>query len=342
MSDLLPITLDPAWMRAFVDWFTNLASPRTRRTYMAAWRDFLAFRPVAPAKLTQSDLLSYRHHMEHTPSPRTGQPYSDSTINHHMCALSSFFSFAVARGLRSDNPCEGVKRKRVSPYGRATWLDGEQEQDIQLLRVVDTSSIQGKRDYAILLLFLTTALRVEAVASLRGNALRYQGKKLYLTYTNKGGELVEKLLEPLTANAIVDYLVARLEDTPLEDNAPLFVATPRGRKASAYLHHTSDAALAGDKPLTSRSLNNIVKRYCDMAFGPGHGITPHSLRHTAAMNAIIEGASVTEISQLLKHKNIGVTTVYLHATGKEGDRVSRKLGRRYARHLEDKEDEAGD
>ena len=51
------------------------------------------------------------------------------------------------------------------------------------------------------------------------------------------------------------------------------------------------------------------------------------------MNAILEGASVTEVSQLLRHKSIGVTTIYLHATAKEGDRVSRKLGNRYAKRL---------
>ena len=76
-----------------------------------------------------------------------------------------------------------------------------------------------------------------------------------------------------------------------------------------------------------------MKKYCDRLFGPGHGLSPHSLRHTAAMNAILEGASVTEVSQLLQHKSLLVTTVYLHATERDGDRVSRKLGKRYARRL---------
>src|SRR5690606_19748579 len=127
---------------------------------------------------TQSDVLAYRHHLDTTPSPRTQQPFSDSTINQRLCALSSFYKFAQARGLRSDNPCEGVKRKPVSPYGKATWLDGEAEQDIRLLRTIDTTTLQGKRDYAILLLFLTTALRVEAVAGLRIGALDRKSTRL--------------------------------------------------------------------------------------------------------------------------------------------------------------------
>lgn len=335
-SHLLPVLLAPDWQRAFLDWLTNLPSSRTRRTYLAAWRDFLRFRLLPPQQITQSDVLAYRHHLDTTPSPRTQQPFSDSTINQRLCALSSFYRFAQARGLRSDNPCEGVKRKPVSPYGKATWLDGEAEQDIRLLRTIDTTTLQGKRDYAILLLFLTTALRVEAVAGLRMGSLRYQGQKVFLSYLNKGGEQVEKLLEPLTAGAIEDYLEARTGGSDdLPDNAPLFVPTERGRQAIAHLAHTDDRARAGEKPLSSRAINKLVKKYCDRLFGEGHGITPHSLRHTAAMNAILEGASVTEVSQLLKHKSIGVTTVYLHATDKEGDKVSRKLGNRYARRLGD-------
>ena len=110
--------------------------------------------------------------------------------------------------------------------------------------------------------------------------------------------------------------------------------TERGQVAIANLQHTDDQARAGEKPLSSRAINKLVKKYCDRAFGPGHGITPHSLRHTAAMNAILEGASVTEVSQLLKHKSIGVTTVYLHATAKEGDKVARRLGKRYERQMD--------
>ncbi|MBZ0302730.1 MAG: tyrosine-type recombinase/integrase [Anaerolineae bacterium] len=334
--NLLPVSLSPDWQRAFIDWLTNLSSSRTRRSYLAAWRDFLTVQAAAPARISQSDILAYRVHLDTVPSPRTRQPYSANTINQRLCALSSFFKFAQARQLRSDNPCEGVHRKAVSPYGKATWLDGEAEQDVRLLRTVDTTTLQGKRDYALLLLFLTTAIRVEAAANLRVRSLRYQGQKVYLTYLNKGGEQVEKLLEPLTIAAMEDYLTARAGDIDhLPPDAPLFIPTDRGQQAIAHLPHTDTQARAGQKPLSSRAINKLVRKYCDRLFGPGHGITPHSLRHTAAMNAILEGASVTEVSQLLKHKSMGVTTVYLHATDKDGDKVSRRLGQRYAKRLQD-------
>jgi integrase/recombinase XerC len=316
------------WQQAAHDWLTNFASLRTQRAYRAAWIDFLGFVRKAPVGVTSSDVLAYRHHLEQTPSPRTGKSVVATTINQRLSALGSFYTFAISRGLLDKNPCEGVRHMPVSPYGKATWLDGEQEQDIQLLETVDRETIQGKRDYALLLIFLTTAVRVDAVANLRAGSLRFQGDNLYLRYTNKGGESAEKQLETITAGAILTYLDTRGDLSP---PSPLFVATARGKRVMTHLPHLKDEEGRAENPLTARTIEKLVKKYCDQAFGKGHGITPHSLRHTAAMNAIIEGASVIEVSSLLQHKSIGITTIYLHATDKAGDRISRKLGQRYNR-----------
>jgi integrase/recombinase XerD len=315
------------WQQAAHDWLTNFASDRTQRAYRAAWVDFLRFIGKTPAAVTSSDVLAYRHHLEHTASPHTGRPLVASTINQRLSALGSFFTFAIARGLLDKNPCKEVRQLAVNPYGKATWLDGEQQQDVQLLETIDRDTIQGQRDYAILLIFLTTAVRVDAVAKLRVNSLRFQGENIYLTYTNKGGKVAEKQLEPITAGAVLEYLDTRGE---LPSDAALFVATARGRRVMNHLPHLATQEGRAQNPLTARTIEKLVKKYCDKAFGKGHGITPHSLRHTAAMNAIIEGASVIEVSSLLQHKSIGITTIYLHATDKAGDRISRKLGQRYA------------
>lgn len=321
-----------AWQRAGVDWLANLSAPRTRQAYREAWLDFLKFCPKPPQNVTQSDVLAYRNHLENAISGHTKRPYSRSTINQRLSALSSFYAFAQGRKLREDNPVDGVKRMAVSPYGKAKWLDGHEREDVRLLQTVDTGTLQGKRDFALLLLFLTTALRVNAVANLRVRDVYQRGKKTYITYINKGGERVEKQLEPLTVDAINAYLQAR---GPYEDDAPLFIPTARGRLAISNLPHTDQQARAGEKPLSVHAINKLVVRYCNLAFGEGHGITPHSLRHTAAMNAVHEGANVLEVSSLLKHKNVAVTTVYLHATDQAGNRASRKLGARYRRYLED-------
>jgi site-specific recombinase XerC len=240
------------WQQAAHDWLTNFASPRTQRAYRAAWIDFLRFIGKTPAAVTPSDVLAYRHHLEHTASPHTGRPLVASTINQRLSALGSFFTFAIARGLLDKNPCKEVRQLAVNPYGKATWLDGEQQQDVQLLEVLDRDTIQGKRDYAILLIFLTTAVRVDAVAKLRVNSLRFQGENIYLTYTNKGGKVAEKQLEPVTSAAILDYLDTRGEIPP---DAALFVATARGRRVMNHLPHLANRGLFNNCVTKSHLIN---------------------------------------------------------------------------------------
>jgi len=313
----------PDWQQAAGDWRDNLKSDRTRRAYLEAWAAFLTFAQVEPAAVTQSHVIAYRKHLKTAPSPRTGRPYSQSTINQHLSALSSFFAFAQGRGLRADNPAEGVARESVAPYGKATWLNPQDDEDLKLVETVDTTTPQGLRDRAILLLFLTGAFRVEEVADMTVGALRRQGAKVFVTYRRKGGETEEVPLAPEAAEALEVYLKTRPNLSPA---APIFVATAKGREAARHLGRD----LAGETALTARAIAYLVKTYCDRAFGPGHGIHPHSLRHTAAQVAISEGRSVTEVSRLLKHKSLAVTTIYLHATASTDYDTAKIMGRRYA------------
>jgi integrase/recombinase XerC len=319
---LLLLTSDDRWTQAVHDWLMNLGSERTRRAYALSWRTFLAVCPIAPDLITQSDVLAFRHWLETTPSATTGQPYSLSTINLHLAALSSFYAFACQRGLRPDNPCIGIKRKPINPYGKATYLDGKQGEDVRFLAAIDRSTLQGKRDYALMLLLLTTAIRVSAAANLRLGDLRQQDKRVFMRYTNKGGAQVEVELSPVTIQAIQQYLNHRL---PLTPEMPLFAATERGRQAAQHL----GIELTQEQPLSARMIRKLVSKYADKAFGPGHNIHPHSLRHTAAMNAIAH-SSVPEVAKLLRHKSTRVTTVYLeHLGDTSADEVIRRLDSRY-------------
>lgn len=312
------------WKQAAASWLDNFGSDHTRRAYRQAWAAFLTFAQVAPDQVTQDQVITYRRHLETSSSSETGKPYTQSTINLHLSALSSFFSWAKEKGLRADNPTDGVNRKAVTPYGKATWLRAEAGDDIRFLDMVDTSTIQGLRDRAIMLLFLTLALRVAEVASLKAGSLRRQGKKVFLTYTRKRGFTKEVELPRETAEAIDDYLKTRIM---LTDNSPLFTATEAGRKTARRLGHESE----GETPLTTRAIAALVETYGNKAFGKGHGIHPHSLRHTAAMTAIVEGHSVTDVSDLLGHASLQVTTIYLHATGQATAKVAADLGRRYGK-----------
>ena len=314
------------WKTAAASWLDNLGSDDTRRAYGQSWAAFMTFAGVAPDKVTQDEIIAYRRHLETSASPKTGKPYTQGTINLRLSALSSFFAFAKDRGLRPDNPADGVKRKAVNPYGKATWLRSEDGEDLRLLEAIDDSP-KGLRDRAIILLFLTLALRLHEVAGLTVGSLHRQGKKVFLTYTQKGGKTKSVKLPEATAEAIDAYLDTRGD---LTDSSPLFTASEAGRIAARRLGHDGKE----ERLLSSRAIAALVKSYCNKVLGKGHGIHPHSLRHTAAMTAAKNGHSIMDVSDLLGHASLQVTTIYLHATGKATDKVAADLGRRYSKQIQ--------
>ena len=313
------------WQTAALDWSQNLKSDKTRKTYLEAWGDFLAFVGKLPAAVTQGDVIAYKAHLKTDVSPATGRPYSQSTVNLRLSAVSSFFAFAVGRQLRADNPVVGVKRESITPYGKATWLSPEEGEDLAFVGAIDPTTDQGKRDLALALLYLTGAFRVSEVAALTVGSLRRQGRRLLVTYRRKGGEVEEVALATEAAEALDDYLATRGE---LRDDSPLFVATERGKKAAAAIGRYGEGE---EKPLTTRAIRYLVKTYATKAFGSARGIRPHSLRHTAAQAASMEGATLAEVSRLLKHANVGITSIYLHSTSKSDAKTAALLGNRYGR-----------
>lgn len=316
------------WQQTAIDWLNNLGSDRTREAYRDAWSSFISFAQKTPDQVTKSDVIDFKRFLETTTSPRTRKPYTQSTINLRLSALSSFFAWAKSSGLRADNPTAGVTRKAVDPYGKAKWLDPEAGEDLRLLQAIDATTDQGKRDKAIVLLILTRGLRVNEVAGLTVGQIRRQAGQVFLTYTRKRGKTEEVKLPAVTAKAIGDYLKTR---SNLIDASPLFTATDEGREAARRMLAAKGHDLgADDQPLTDRAIAYLVKAYCDKAFGKGHGIHPHSLRHTAAKVAEFQGATMTDIGDLLGHASTRVTSVYMHATAKAGDKVAAKLGDRYS------------
>lgn len=281
------------WLKAYILWLQGLRSARTRETYHRVWVDFDSFMNyMHPGAIEQSHILAWKIFLSGYASP--------ATVNLYLSAVSSFYKFIIEHyaALRDDNPAQGIKHLAVNPYGKATWLvDG---QDKALLKSIDRTTAVGARDYAILILFLTTAIRLDAIASATVDHVRMQGDVVFFHYTNKGGDDKIKRLPTRAAAALKSYLAVR---------------------------DVSGDSLFG---LTRRAIQWMVKRRGNEVIGKDHGITPHSLRHTAAMNAHRNGGTVREVQELLEHKSSRVTLTYLdHIDSGSGDRMSNDLDERY-------------
>lgn len=304
------------WQHEAAVWLGNLQSERTRRLYLHAWRRFSSFVNKHPADVGRGDLVAYRNHMK-------ASGYAAATTAQHMSAVSSFYRHAVEVGLLYVNPVAGVKWPKVEAYAAvktavAPLVDGDG--DLRLLASIDGDTVAGARDKAIILLLLGRGLRVAEVCGLRVGD--YDGRYLQLLRKGKEDRTAVAIGADI-AGAVGRYLALR---GSLSKDAPLFVATDAGRAAAVHLGHDADEL----RPLSVRAVRQMITRRCNRVFGPGHGITPHTLRHALATRADGEGAALTEISDMMGHRSTRITHTYLHATGGRGDRLARRMASRYA------------
>ena len=156
-----------------------------------------------------------------------------------------------------------------------------------LLAAADRDTGAGKRDYAIVLLLLRTALRCQEVAVMGLDDVDWGSGTVVIH--GKGGR-VDTVPVPIdVGSALVDYL--REARPPGLESREVFI-----RLCAPY------------RGLTRTSVSCVVGR---LAKKDGLGtVHAHRLRHTAASNVLNAGASMEEVAQFLRHASTETSTIY--------------------------------
>lgn len=262
-------------------------SERTKATYTANIKRFSEWLEVNGIRHPErADVLRYRDELK--------AKYKPATVHGYLVAVKLFFQWLEQEKLYPDI-AKHIKGAKVDPYHKKDPLTSRQA--AKVLDSLNENTAAGLRDYAIIALMLTTGLRTRSIILANLEDVRTLGEQTVLYYQGKGHEEKAefvKLSEPVL-KAIQRYLEAR-GGSPAP-NEPLF--------ASAAHRNTGER-------MTTRSISRIVKNALKAAGLESERLTAHSLRHTAATLAMINGASLQEVQQLLGHKNINITMVYLH------------------------------
>jgi integrase/recombinase XerD len=172
--------------------------------------------------------------------------------------------------------------------------------------------VVGKRDYALLLLYLATGLRRNEAIGLRGKDV-HVGETLVLEYRAKGGDYRSReVSEPRVKEALLDYLTAAGRLHALKTDAPLWTRHDNPR-------------LAGEA-LTSHTFVRNLKLYAREA-GLGH-VHLHQTRHTYARIVSEETGSMTATQDALDHADLSTTAVYVQRIAVKRDLHSAAVARR--------------
>lgn len=273
---------------AEAEWFANLDNPRTKRAYRADLQDFMGFAGIARPEefriVTRAHVLAWRAGLEE-------RALSGATIRRKLAALSSLFEYLCEKNAVETNPVKGAKRPRVeSGEGKTPALGDHQAR--ALLDAPDPATLKGKRDRALLSVLLYHGLRREELCLLKVRDIHSRRGVPHLRVHGKGNKLRHLPLHPGSAERIHTYLEAAGHgDTPA---APLFQPARRQTRAA----------------LTADGVYKTVLAYAAQARIDLQGFGVHSLRATAATNALEHEADIAKVQEWLGHANIATTRIY--------------------------------
>jgi integrase/recombinase XerC len=212
-----------------------------------------------------------------------------ATINRRLAAIKSLVSYAYNCG-HCEFMLEAVKGEKLSAYRDTSGLDPETFK--RVLSGIDRTSLKGIRDYALLLLLWSNALRRSEVSKANINDFDPVAKTLRIFGKGKGNQSEIISLGSGTVMAIEAWLSARGEHQP--DKA-LFCSINPGYR---------------DGRLCTQAIYNIVKSRCQDA-GISKVMSPHRIRHssiTAALEAT--NGDVRRVQKLSRHSSLNTLLIY--------------------------------
>lgn len=202
--------------------------------------------------------------------------------------LRSFLRFALSRGYLDRDLAIAVER--VPSFKHEHLPRGPRWSDVlKLPETVDRNTIQGRRDYAVLMVFITYGVRAGQISRLQMESLNWRGQTIRFEAA-KAGRTLELPLTHQVGSAILDYL---RQGRPVTSTRSLFVSTdpPFG-------------------PLQTHSFYNIVAHAFQNAGIESPHRGNHAIRHAWATHMLAEGHTLKTIADLLGHRSIETTRIY--------------------------------
>jgi len=283
-------------MNNFIDYFLNYlqtekdAAKSTIHKYKADLERLFKYLQITDInEINQNHLREYLNHI------RQVYNYTSSSIANKINILHHFFRFLHNSGYISTNPAILIRPPRKKVKIPKVLNDIELE---KLLKEPDFNTDTRFKKYAlrdklIFTMFAYTGLRRTELINLNWNDINLGNKYLIVRKSkNKNQRIIP--LHDRVIELLDKYLSERL---PLKNNA-LFIG-----RTGERIHHNS--------------LKNLFDRYIKIAGLSGKGYTIHTLRHTFVTRLLNKDVSLVNIKNLMGHRSLESTQIYLHMTGKE-------------------------
>jgi integrase/recombinase XerD len=283
-----------------IEWLANITNEKTRRAYKADVREFIQFVTLRDRtslrSIARAHVIAWRQDME-------ARGLAGSTIRRKLSSLSSLFDYLCERNAIAGNPVDGVKRPMANGNEGSTPALGD-EQARRLLEAPPPDTLKGVRDRAILAALLYHGIRREELCKLRLSDMQTRQGVVHLRVEGKRDKIRYVPVHPMAGRLIGEYL-ALAKHGGGQDGGDLDGALFRPVK--------NNRTGTLDKHLDPGSVyRNIVMKYARATgiCAEAIGVCVHSMRATAATNALSHEADIAKVQEWLGHANISTTRLY--------------------------------
>ncbi|MEN6370416.1 MAG: tyrosine-type recombinase/integrase [Armatimonadota bacterium] len=209
---------------------------------------------------------------------------SAATANHNRALVFRLFQFLLEEKLIPENPAASVKKLKEPRPVIETFTE---EQINSLLATCDTSTFVGLRDKALFLTLYDSGLRITEALTLSLSDVDWTQQIFKVMGKGQQGRFVPFGLE---VRRILTRYLAHREGIEGADN--LFI--------TCY----------GEK-MKRGSVLDIVKRRAKKAHISGVRASPHTFRHTFAVQYLRNGGDVFSLQRILGHSSLTMTRRYV-------------------------------
>jgi len=287
-------TLDHEAESLAMRWLLAYGSPRTQEAYRAALSRFAAFLSEHEAGQV---LTATRTHLDAWARSMQAEQLKPASIAANLASVSSFYAFAVSCDAIKGNPCEKVRRPKVSDMSTRLGLTLETAR-----KVVAAAEEMSPLHRAATGLMLFGGLRVSEACRVMPADIGEELGHTVLRVQGKGGKLGKVVMPPAAMRLLAEALEdARAQGCPV-------------------LHDAQGGAL--DRFQLRRAINAIGRKS-----QLGRPLTPHDLRHGCATVALEVGEPIERVQDHLRHASPITTQRYNRNRGRLDFSAAYGIGR---------------
>jgi site-specific recombinase XerD len=279
----------------FFGFFTaNIRNKNTRRAYYKAacrFSDWCESRGLFDLGQVKPPHVAAYIEMLGLPEPQ-GQGLSKPTVKQHLAALRMLFDWLVVGHILDTNPAHAVRGPKYSQKkGRTPVLDRDEAR--ALIAAIDTGSLTGLRDRALIGVMIYTFARVGAVLQMNVGDYFSQGRRGWVRLHEKGGKEHEAPCIPKLETYLDEYIAAAGIDS--DKDGPLFRTTGRSTGAAHRM--------------TQQDAYRLIQRHAKRA-GIKTRIGNHTMRATGITDYLKSDGSLSEARKMANHADTRTTQLY--------------------------------